>query len=220
MTTSIAEAPALTDDELMALANRAGKVWPTAVPTVDRADRRSIEISVARGARSLMARQLLAPEREWLAPSVETLVKLIINGRAMLGTYVATDQLRYFPSFPATAYYECGEGTWLSETITPLGIHYFVVEKMKDCRDAVWAVIERTRADGVAQAPDGRAEGMRAVRPEFLCVAGPSDHKPVRIVAVRRSEILPVQVSPDKVPTLSPASLVDASAAMEYLFSK
>ena len=171
-----------------------------------------------------MARQLLgAGGQDVLDGELEILLKPVFTGKAVLGLYYGTSEFTYRASRVATAYYEADGRLWLTETITPLGIHYLAFGEDNNSTGTVRALIEQTLAEGL---PDAAANGLEPMagdqdgdEGEFLCVAGPRVAGAVRVVAVRKSEMLALSAVAGKAPAPTGEPLATADEAMEYLLN-
>jgi hypothetical protein len=229
---AVAPAPAglaLTDDEVVALAVRSGTPWPAAVPTVNRLSKAAVETAVNRGVRSLMARQLLGVGgADETAEILGALVRQVSVGNARLGAYFGDSRFAYCPSTLAWAYYAGPGGAWLTETVTPLGIHYLVPGfpgvALEEVRALVAEVyIHGVRGMGVATADADRVDGPATAGtdaprlPEYLCLVGAPSQQPVPMVGVCQQKVLVLRTgAPSEPPQAGPA-LPSPEAAIDFV---
>jgi hypothetical protein len=136
------------DDEIVAIALKAGRVWPSVLPTLLRADAHVKDGALDRGLRSLRLRGQLGPRPEdpLLAP-LEEHVDVVLRGRPVLSTYLGMS-LRVDLRFSSTVHHRAGT-SWLSEVITPLGAHYLLPTTGEECRQRVADLFESVRKDGL-----------------------------------------------------------------------
>jgi len=159
------------DDEVVAIALKAGRVWPSVLPTLLRADAHVKDGALERGLRSLRLRGQLGPRPEdpLLAPLQEH-VDVVLRGRPVLSTYLGMS-LRVDLRFSSTVHHRVGT-SWLSEVITPLGAHYLLPTTGEECRERVADLFESVRKDGLGPllADDAAAPpGMRLWAIGQLC---------------------------------------------------
>jgi hypothetical protein len=203
----------LTDDEVLALATRAGVGWPSASPTVDVADSGALSAAVQRGVRSLIVRELLGVGGEdHLADPVDRVVGPLLGGTPILGIYPATDQLRYVSVGVATAYYQGDEAIWVSELITGAGVHYLKLKDPSDCRQAGRQLLQQAVETGWP----GNPEALGSV-PTILCGVGQPTETSVRVVAARRGELSAYQSSSTGSPVPVARVMGSPEEAIEYL---
>jgi len=149
------------DDELVAIAVKEGRVWPSVLPTLVGADEPVRERALERGLRSLRLRGKLGsgPEDPLLAPLQEH-ADIVLRGLPVLSTYLGVS-LRVDLRFSCTLHHRAGT-SWLSEIVTPLGAHYLLRTTGQECRERVADLFESVRRDGLgplfahdAAAPSG-----------------------------------------------------------------
>jgi hypothetical protein len=203
---------ALTDDEVVALAARSDRLWPSALPTIDPSDDAAIEKAINRGARSLVARELLVTEgKEHLNAALAELIDPILSGRATIGTYVASRELEYLPSEFGTACYEAGDGTWVNEIVSGIGIHYLSSGRSSTCLGAIEEMVKRVVSSGYPsindEVPDSRV----------LCVVGPPSQESVRLAMVEKGEITAVRLKMPKGSTEQLGTLRSPAAALDFV---
>ena len=201
----------LLDDEVVALAARAGTPWPSNTPTIDPTEEGGVRTAAFRGVTSLVMRSLVDRSTDGtLVEPLRSLSAVILTGRPVFGTFTALDDGRLVPFFGSTAVYEA-DGSWVTESITPTGVHYLLPTDREQCVAQASDLIERAVAG---------AEDVDELA--FLCFVGapPMDtdaEQSVRIARVRPgtlqtgtlregSGFVPTEVEPS-----------DAQSALEYV---
>lgn len=126
---------ALTDDEVVALAQRWETVWHAPLPTVDTGDTDKIAQAVIRGWRSLLVRGLLEP----VANSQLTDLRPVFTNRPSLAACYVNDQLLVLWDKPALVMHgPYGDSpAVVSETVTPGGVHRFTSARQETCLRAM-----------------------------------------------------------------------------------
>lgn len=139
----------LTDDEVVALAARVQKPWPSPVPSVDVADVSAVQIAAARGFRSLIARGLITDvATHAIDQSLDAMVRPVLQGTLMVATHLVDDSLAYSVAGLATAGYSDAGDKWVSEVITPDGSHYLQHESGETCRRLTRELVENAFTHG------------------------------------------------------------------------
>jgi hypothetical protein len=205
----------ITDDEALALAARAGVSWPSVTPTIDVGDEAAVRAAVDRGARSLYVRELLGVGgQDRLAPRLEQLVEPLVAGRATLGSYLAGSDYTYVPRGLSVAHYERTPDEWVSEVIVTIGVHYLSTNTPAVCSATTRVLLGAIERDGLLPPSPPEVTGA-----EFLCTAGPPGAEPLRLVAVRRGEILALHRAGGLSPEVL-ATLASIDEAMAYLLGE
>jgi hypothetical protein len=203
---------ALTDDEVLALAARSNRSWPSALPTVDLLDEAAIEAAINRGARSLVARELLVAEGdEHVIGALAELIDPILAGRAIIGTYVANRELKYLPREFGTACYEAGDGIWVNEVVSGIGIHYLSSSDSSTCLGAIEEMVTRVVSSGYPRV-DGEESDSRV-----LCVVGPPSKEFVRLATVEEKNITAMRMKMPSGSTEPLGTLRSPAAALDFV---
>jgi hypothetical protein len=136
----------LLDDEVVALAARAGIPWPSNTPTLDPTEDEGLVAAAQRGVASLVLRSWVdrSAEDDLLEP-LGSLSDVVLKGRPVFGTFSALADGRMDPFYGTTAVYEA-EGSWVTEVITPSGAHYLMPTDRDRCLAQAGDVMERAAA--------------------------------------------------------------------------
>jgi hypothetical protein len=213
---SVLRGIALTDDEVIALGVRASTPWPSPVPTVDVTDPEQVNLSAARGSRSLLVRGFFgdgaSPD---LSRNLEAVVRPVLEGGLAVATYLMDSSLAYSFSGLVTAGYSVGGDMWTAEIIAPAGIHYLQEEPTDGCLTAARDILDHCFKSGTENLVLSAAEEA----PAFACVVRHPPGDGLRMVAVRRGSVdavrHPSSEDPEAKPMLKP--LDSLSAAYNYL---
>lgn len=137
----------ILDDEAIAIATGFGKAWPSSFPTLGLLSEEKVQEAAARGINSLRMRELLANNGSdfSLVEPLSSLATIVMNGRPLLGTFVATPQGDIVPLFSMTAVYESG-GSWVNEVISPVGAHYLIPTTEVETRRLLINLLEEAQA--------------------------------------------------------------------------
>jgi hypothetical protein len=185
---------ALTDDEVLALAARAGRTWPTVLPTIDLGSDEGVQSAATRGARSLVARTLLVTESSddsgGLPRQLEEMIEPILFGRRIIGTYVGSSNFRLDSSQPSIACYDPGHDQWVSEVTSAVGIHYLRTAPSDGCVARVLAMITKVFEEGIPEV-SGDSAGRS------LCVVSTNLGEASRMIAVSKNEMKALRMSSD-----------------------
>lgn len=180
--------PALTDDEVAAVAVQKGAAWPTLLPTVAD-DEDSLLAAVLRGRRSLLLRQLAtvtSDDRVVPAPSLLHCIDGVLGVRVQLGVYIGRDDLSALPV--GLAYYWYGEergGNWMTESTSHDGVHAFAWVTREEALDVAVRLAEAAYADGVPGTDDARIVILHPGDPTRALLVG---HVQLRAVSARMDE--------------------------------
>jgi hypothetical protein len=205
---------ALTDDEVLALAARAGRTWPTFLPTIDLRSEEVVKAAATRGARSLVARTLLLTElnddRGSVPRQLEEMIEPILFGRRIIGTYVGRDNFRLDPSQPTIACYDPGHGQWVSEVISAVGIHYLRTAPSDGCTARVLAMITKAFEEGIPEVSEDSVSGS-------LCVVSTNSGEAARMIAVSKNEMRALRMLSDSELTEEIGMASSPAGALAYI---
>jgi len=151
-------------------------------PTIDLTNAAETQASANRGVRSLVARDLLQASADGLPlEGLQTLVNPIVRGKALMGTYVATEDYHYVPLQAATACYDAGNGACVCEVTSGAGIHYLRSSTTDSWMAATLNLLAAVFQSGVPEEPGEDGGGHRA-----LAVVGPMGNETLRMAAVTK----------------------------------
>jgi len=144
----------LLDDEVVALAARAGSPWPSNTPTLDPTEEDGLQAAAQRGVASLVMRSLVdLTSGDALFEPLGSLSEVVLKGRPVFGTFTGMTDGRMVPFFGNTAVYEA-DGTWVTELITPSGAHYLMPTDLGQCMAQAGDVMDRTAAADPGDEPN------------------------------------------------------------------
>ena len=132
--------PALTDDELVALALIQRTAWLAPLPTVDVGDADALLAAAPRGYRSLVTRGLMTAGRGVQPSPAADLIASIepaLAGRLVLSTFIARRDLAFVPEGATSTIYSRDGESVLVEAVSAGGVHYFSDLALGDAINAV-----------------------------------------------------------------------------------
>jgi hypothetical protein len=201
---------ALTDDEVLALASRGGGRWPTVLPTIDLTDEAATQAAANRGARSLVARELMEPEGNGvLQKPLDLLVAPVLGGKPTFGTYVADGDYRYAPTQASTACYDSGGGACVSELVSGAGIHYLSTSTTETCLGIVRQLTSSVFESGLPEAAGGSDVAY--------AIVGPVANGSMRMAAVGRGSIRALRLRVDEERFEDVGQISEPSRALDFV---
>lgn len=163
------DAVSLTDDEVVAIAVRAGIAWPTMLPTVDVLEPEELAKAALRGDRSLVARGFMHRVGDGavsLIPTVKDYINPILTRQPVLGVYVATEDLTYIPNGLTYVHYDTQTASeWVTDVITDGGIHHLSTTTGKEARETAMLLVQSAFENGLSGPQDDTHREVAA----FLC---------------------------------------------------
>jgi hypothetical protein len=165
--------PAMTDDELVALALMSRSTWDGPLPTVDRGDVDALLSVSSRGFRTLVTRGLMTGPRGGtpipVAPLLEGL-RPAFSGDLRLAMYAATADLALVPGGPTGAVFAFDGGPALVDSVSALGIHFFSTGPVDSALAAVTRTARQVLDTGVHLAGTSAVDGDPGL---VLCIEQP-----------------------------------------------
>ncbi len=201
----------LTDDEVIAIAARSERTWPSATPTVRVDDEPSVRASVNRGIRSLYARQLFLDNRGNLSPDIAEIDTIITRENAILGSYLSSKDFTYDPRYASTAHYSVHDTQFVSEVTTPYGLHHIRSTSLSECHDMVGSLLLAAQ-EFIAEEDDSGAK--------YLCAVGRPMEDGTRLVAAREGETSAWQVRAENNAIDFVGSIDSPEMAVDYLLGR
>lgn len=201
----------LTDEEVLALSVRSSRAWPSLLPTIDISTTVGAAQAAQRGARSLLARRLLDADRDLLDESLGSMIEAVSGERALLGTYFASPDLSVFPDAVVSGFYRLDDDTWVTELVTPVGIHWLASRSRLECLAVLEQVVEGT----VATPTQGTVTSVDPV----LCLVAPRHDlgKDASESSARMVVVKPRSIESVSLPTQEPEPAVQLSSFGEAL---
>jgi hypothetical protein len=141
-------------------------------------------------------------------------VESLVHGTPMLGTYLASADLKYLPIGFNTAFYMSVDRIWISEVITSWGIHYLRFNEASTCRRATESILDEAFQRGIS-AP--HSDNTDAPTPAFLCAASSPAKELVRLVSARQEQLQTHLLIRPGSPGAAQQTLTSAAEAVSYL---
>lgn len=135
----------LTDDEVAALAVDRQGAWPSGLPTVDISSAENLGAAVFRGQRSLLVRGLL--DEGVPVASLQDVADIAVDAPDYLLVYLSDQELERASWGIASTHYR---GSWLLETVTPVGVHRLETRPRDEHQAYVRALVAAALVEGPA----------------------------------------------------------------------
>ena len=142
----------LTDDEVAAIAVRAGLRWPTPLPTVAPAAD-SLQASIHRGIRSLVVRGLDAEG----ACDEEALVLGAAKADSWITAYVGPGLGPAVVAGTSTFGFRVGDAHWVVDAVAPAGVHSFSTGSEDSAPNLIVALARNVFLYGIRDAENAAA---------------------------------------------------------------
>ena len=159
---SDADSIALTDDEAAAIAVLADGAWRSPLPTVNEADTADLASAVLRGRRSLVVRELAAPDGAVTGAAAAVLARL---GAGPCAAFLLVDaDGDWIPAGPTIYLYgPSPDEVQMSHVVAASGVHYLRVAPPPGQWAALTGLAEAVYEDGFAEGRDGARQPAAAL---------------------------------------------------------
>jgi hypothetical protein len=174
---------ALTDDEVVALANRAKRPWRSVLLTVNPGDPQDLRRAVARGERSLFARGLVPGQAA--STALDRVLAFTLAGDQWVSAFTADRDLRFDPAgFTYLNYGLPGDPEVLLEVVTPIGLHRFGTVPVADSADVL-----RQLVAGIVEGEDSSVPGAEPIADTLVLAFRGDTPQTRRVFTVRPGRV-------------------------------